>query len=323
MASFLSVSKYYLELRNHVSWNKGITHVTEKIFELPYYNQFTSIYLNIASCVKPPKNVQSVTISSKFDSFQIKAFGDHHLPCLTDLVLLEKLDLMLLNYLFTIKTLKSVSIGELFGGVSHRNIRWPENIETLQFGNILGLDADRLPNNVKKIVVHSCFVINSLPSTLEDLSITQSITYNPLPGVLPPSLKKLYYASPASLQIEKDVLPEGLEELSLVGEYDQPIFFQTIPKTVKKITFGHKFDHLLDALPDSVEYITLGIGYTQSLENQVLPKEIKEIYHQGQLVIYHYKPFFYKEDLNPKEDPTSTWGYYSQQYNGVIRSSFF
>ena len=69
MASFLSVSKHYLELRNHVLWDKEAIK-PNKIFDLPYYDQFVSIILSNKYCRYIPKNIKKISVKeSLWSSF--------------------------------------------------------------------------------------------------------------------------------------------------------------------------------------------------------------------------------------------------------------
>lgn len=309
MLSFLSISKHYLETRNFVPWNKGLIRVNNSIYKLPYYHQFTSVTLNSITCIEAPKNVETVYTMRMSNPFKLKAFIGQTLLKLSDLHISPAMDVSYINYLFYFKMFESVSIDFFMTHSNQKKIIWPKELKTLRLQYVNILEARYLPINLEKLIIHQCDYIGRLPCNLKELYINDIRDNGMSQGLFLSSLKKL---SINDLQIQPNVLPEGLEELELIGRYNQPILFQSIPKTVKKITFGDKFNQYLDMLPDNIEIIHLGKGYTHLIVGQILPKNIKEIHlHLEEHIIYHFGPTgYYIERLmkhNDKPQKQSIW----------------
>jgi hypothetical protein len=92
---------------------------------------------------------------------------------------------------------------------------------------------------------------------------------------IPESVIELNVFSVKSIYFDDNVLPESIIYLNLNGSCSK-ITENTIPKKVKYLIFGNKFEHNFtkNMIPDSVIYLQLGYRFTHRLKNNILPKNL-------------------------------------------------
>lgn len=98
-----------------------------------------------------------------------------------------------------------------------------------------------------------------------------------------PHLKQLVFHWGFDQQIDDVYLPEGLEEMEFSGIFDRPLPAK-LPQTIRKITFGLKFNQPLHGIqwPSSLQQLTFGRSFDQKVDFEgALPASLKSL-HFGQ-----------------------------------------
>lgn len=150
---------------------------------------------------------------------------------------------------------KRISMGFYFNEPID-NIVFPDNIETLYFGDEFNQRIDNLPKNLIHLTVGKRFnqPLDNLPSKLETLFLREDFN-QPL-----------------------DFLPQSLRELHIGANFNHPL--DNLPKkNLRDLFFMDEeciFNHRLDNLPESIQNIQVSWRYSHidELKKKYVDKKI-------------------------------------------------
>ncbi|GAM24831.1 hypothetical protein SAMD00019534_080060 [Acytostelium subglobosum LB1] len=126
-------------------------------------------------------------------------------------------------------------------------------------------------------VIYGCQLLsqpNSLPPNLKTILYVHSIAI--IPGVLPPTITRLWFGRLYNIPLPPNVLPSSLTELKMSVNWDQPLEQGTLPQSITLLEFGQNFDQVLlpGVLPESLLSLTFGSFFQQMLAPRVLPSSL-------------------------------------------------
>lgn len=110
-----------------------------------------------------------------------------------------------------------------------------------------------------------------LPKNLETLKVSGTKA-NTL-FRLPENLRSLEISDPINLEIS-----QNLERLSLLDDFNIPLSGLALPKKLKSLTLGSKFNHKLVNLPSGLQNLTVGDAFNQQIGEKELPDTLETLW---------------------------------------------
>lgn len=110
-----------------------------------------------------------------------------------------------------------------------------------------------------------------LPKNLEVLRVTGTKANSLFR--LPENLRSLEISDPINLEIS-----QNLERLSLLDDFNVPLTNLTLPRKLKSLTLGPKFNHKLVNLPSGLQNLTLGDSFNHQIEEGELPDTLETLW---------------------------------------------
>ena len=316
MASFLSVSKHYLELRNHVLWDKEAIK-PNKIFDLPYYDQFVSIILSNKYCRYIPKNIKKISVTKNIpDRVFWILLSDEKFKRVTTLSIFSKLSRNTLSGIFMWLTcLDHIAFHHSFGKWRGYYIDWPSRLESLYIEEVNLIETSMLPKYLTRLVVDKCHRIESLPQGLKELSIknyldkvsdtfvfpstleTLSVPNSNMVNLIFSNTKKMWEILNTVMVIpsirsilyiiydSKLISPLSLKKIKILCS-NKDVMLLCIPNTVKKMTIGVEKD---EKGLYKREYLELETGYTKTISFYG-GRSIRKLYFMADKIMIDYMP---------------------------------
>lgn len=121
-----------------------------------------------------------------------------------------------------------------------------KNLKTVEFGYHFNQTIDNLPDSVEELIIHRKF--------------NQQIRKFPL------NMKKLVFNTQEEIYFDLEILPKGLEVLSLKCKEGQKLI--NFPPNLKILVIDSKKDCVIENLPDSLRILALGYYVSNSIKNK-------------------------------------------------------
>lgn len=274
---FLSTTSYYFEYRLHILWmfKHQYTKVTEKIQNLPYYNNFGNIRLDRLSIGNLPKNARSVQYT---EVLNVNHFPNQNLKFLKKvLIQVDRCDANRLNHLFSYPSIQSI---EITCPVNLEYIKFPPMLKTLILFDTYYNLCTPLPKTLEKLYfINYNQPLYQLPPHIKKLSLGTKFNRKISKEDLPPSLLYLHLGNAYNQTLPPEILPTGIIELIFGDHYNRNINPGVIPSTVKKLELGYHYTRKIKqgTLPEGLEILTLRCKYNRRIPIEVIPLSLKKL----------------------------------------------
>ena len=151
----------------------------------------------------------------------------------------------------------------------------PDSVVNLLFGPMFNQPVKGyLPSKLEVLKFDGCFdqpLRDCLPNTLKKLTVGGQYI-NSIDGCIPDSVIELHFSACFNRPVSAQTFPPYLEVLTFGIMFSHPIE-NYIPKTVKHLDLGGKFNESIKHLPD-LEYLSLGFEFDRPIKDYI-PKTVK------------------------------------------------
>lgn len=141
-----------------------------------------------------------------------------------------------------------------------------------------------LPDGLQRLVLGNTFahsISGVLPNSLLELRFGDKFRQRLRPGDLPLGLQDLSFGvnDYSNTPIDDDVLPAGLQTLTLPAGFYHPLTPRTLPPNLLSLTLGSQFMGPIDpgTLPASLQDLTIDACYDEDIGVGVLPSGLKSL----------------------------------------------